>query len=157
MNSNKILLKSVLVVSVVCSCLSTTFSGSSAETNTFVPPIIQDGFAMWAKRDPSYAFEVWRKGGILEFDRKISVLSNYFKNLERTTGGYKSYDTIVTKQISQRSETVYVAVNFEHCAIYARFMLYRDDKGWVVQNMDFNSKPESIMPWLAFEGTDYSE
>jgi hypothetical protein len=48
-------------------------------------------------------------------------------------------------------------MNFERSAIYARFMLYRNDKAWVLQNMDFNPRPEAIMPWLAFEGTNYSE
>jgi hypothetical protein len=157
MNPNKIILQSVLVVTVVCSCVMTLFPAAAADTNTFVPSIIQEGFEKWATKDSGYAFDVWQKGGILEGDRKISALSNYFKRLERTTGEYKSYELIATKQISQHSETVYVAMNFEHSAIYARFLLYRNDKAWVVQNMDFNPRPEAIMPWLAFEGTNYSE
>jgi hypothetical protein len=48
-------------------------------------------------------------------------------------------------------------VNFEQAAVYGRFLLYRADKGWVVQNMDFSPKPEAIMPWLAFEGGTYGE
>ena len=157
MNPNKIILQSVLVVSVVCSCVMTLFQAAAADLNTSVPPIIQEGFAMWAKKNPSYAFDVWQKGGILEGDRKMSVLSNYFKHLERTTGEYKSYELIATKQISQHSEIIYIAMNFERSAIYARFLLYRNDQAWVLQNMDFNPRPEAIMPWLAFEGTNYSE
>jgi len=40
---------------------------------------------------------------------------------------------------------------FERGIVYARFLVCRADKDWVVQTMDFNTKPEAIMPWLTFE------
>ena len=46
----------------------------------------------------------------------------------------------------------YLSMIFDCGVVYASFLVYRAEKDWVVQNMDFNTKPEAIMPWLAFEG-----
>jgi hypothetical protein len=91
----------------------------------------------------------------MEGDSKVTSQSNYFRRLYRTAGNYKSYEVIETKRISQTSEIIYLSVNLERAAIYARFVLYRTDKDWVVQNMDFSSKPEAIMPWFAFQSVSY--
>jgi hypothetical protein len=47
---------------------------------------------------------------------------------------------------------LYLAINFERGAVYARFLFYRTEKDWVVQNVDLSTRPEALMPWLAFEG-----
>jgi hypothetical protein len=129
----------------------------AAEPGAQIPSLLQNGFTVWAKQGVSYAFDVWKKGGLLENDNKPAVLSNYFRGLDRTLGNYRTYEAINTKQINGSSQIVYLAINFEHAAVYGRFLLYRADKDWVVQNMDFSLKPELIMPWLAFEGVNYAE
>ena len=92
----------------------------------------------------------------MEDDSKPGALATYFGRMDRTLGNYKSYDVIENKRVSQSSQIVYLSMNFERAAIYGRFLLYRTDKGWVVQNMDFSPKPEAIMPWLAFAGGNYT-
>ena len=71
--------------------------------------------------------------------------------MARPLGNYKSYELIETKGIGQTSRTVYLSMIFERGIVYARFLVCRADKDWVVQDMDFNTKPEAIMPWLTFE------
>ena len=44
-------------------------------------------------------------------------------------------------------------MSFSRGALYASFLIYKADKEWVVQNMEFNTKPEVVMPWLVLEGT----
>ncbi len=68
-----------------------------------------------------------------------------------------TFEQIDTKPIGARSRIVYLSIHFQRAAIYARFLVYRTDKDWVVENMDFRPKPETIMPWLAFSGVDYAE
>jgi hypothetical protein len=122
-----------------------------------IPPIIEAGFAQWAKSGPALALDVWQKGGLLEGDDKINTLAHYLRRLDRALGNYKGYEWIDTKPISTSSETLYVSINFERGAVYGRFLLYRADKTWVVQNIDLSTRPETIMPWLAFAGANYSE
>ena len=123
-----------------------------------LPAILQNGFAAWAKnRNASWAFDAWKIGGLLEQDSKPATLSRFFSQLDRILGDYQSYDVIETKSIGQKSEVIYLSVNFAHAAVFGRFMLYRADKDWVVQNMDFSPKPEAVMQWLAFEGGTYTQ
>ena len=147
---------SILIFAVIFVCpLSKT---RAADPDAAIPPVIDQGFQMWAKKaSSSYAMDIWKKGGLLEDDRKPNLLANYFSRIDRTVGNFKSYEMINAKQINGSSQIIYLSINFEHAAVYARFLLYRPDKSWVVQNMDFSTKPEGIMPWLAFSDLNYSE
>ncbi len=134
-----------------------TVAGSAADSHPPLAPILEAGFSAWAKPGVNLAFNAWQKGGLLEDDNKVAAQSGYFRRLDRALGNYRSYEPIETKGVGQNSQIVYLSVNFERGAVYARFHLYRIEKNWVVQNMDFSTKPEAIMPWLAFEGVKYAE
>src|SRR5580700_5480598 len=137
------------LIALVCFALPVSVA---AADNTPIPSIIQNGFKSWAARDASYAFDVWKKGGLLETDVKPAQLARYFGQVDNIVGKYKSYETVETKTISASSRIIYLSINFEQAAVYARFLVYQKDSGWVIQNMDFSPKPEAIMPWLAFAG-----
>jgi hypothetical protein len=126
-----------------------------AGSSSSVPWVIQDGFTAWAKNGAPFAFDAWRKGGFLEDNRKVVSQASYFQRLGQAIGTYKSFDLVESKGIGPSSQILYVAVNFERGAVYARFLIYRTDKAWVVQDMDFSTKPEDIMPWVAFQGVNY--
>ena len=159
MNISRLLFRSVPVIALAGCCLLPIFhAGAAPGASEPAPAIIQNGFNAWAKnRNASWAFDAWKIGGLMEGDNKPASLSKYFFQMERTLGAYKSYEVVETKHISQNSEVIYLAVNFDHAVIFGRFMLYRTDKDWVVQNMDFSPKPEAMMPWLAFEGGTYTQ
>ena len=90
---------------------------------------------------------------MIENSGKPSQLpTSYFSRIDRTVGKYRGYEPIDSKRISQTTQIVYVSINFERAAVYARFLVYRADKDWVVQDMDFSPKPEAIMPWLSVRG-----
>ena len=171
MNINRLALRSLLVITLACGCLLPSFparagGGGSAGGGSapFQPPrgqgpdIIQNGFNAWAKnRSASWAFDVWKIGGLMELDNKPVILSRYFLQMEQPLGNYVSYELVETRRLGQNSEVLYVAINFDRAAVFGRFMLYLTAKGWVVQNMDFSPKPEAMMPWLAFEGGTYTQ
>jgi len=160
MNIGKLLIRSVLIIGLACCCLSPLFharaAGETAAAAT-LPPVVEKGFAAWAKnRDASWAFDIWKLGGLMEQDNKPITLSRYFARMDLTLGAYKLYELVYTEHISQNSAVIYLAVNFQRAAVYGRFLVYQTDKGWVVQDMDFSPKPEALMPWLAFEGGSYN-
>ena len=90
-------------------------------------------------------------------DSKVAAQANYFQRLSPALGNYRSNELLQTKAIGRSSQVVYMAIHFERGAVYARFLLYRTSKEWVVQNMDFSTRPEALMPWLAFEGERNAE
>jgi len=158
MKITRIMLGCALAMGVACCCMLPLHRARAADEAAPVPAIIQEGFQVWTKKqNSSYVFDVWKKGGLLEESSKPETLATYFSRADRTVGNYKSFELVDTKPISPGSKIVYVAVNFEHAAIYGRFLLYRTDKDWVVQNMDFSFRPEAVMPWLAFTGENYSQ
>jgi hypothetical protein len=131
---------------------------TATPTTAPVPAIVQRGFTAWVKnRDASWAFDQWKLGGLLERDNKPSVLARYFARNDANIGSFKNYELVNTKPISQNSVVLYLCLNFDRAAVYGRFVVYRTDKDWVVQDMDFSPKPETMMPWLAFEGNAYDQ
>jgi hypothetical protein len=158
MNIRRAMLRSPLAVGIACYFMLPLFQTTAADAPPQVPDIVQKGFASWAEKNAaSWAMDVWKVGGLMESDSKPGMLSRYFGRLDQSIGNYKSYEAIDAKQIGRNSQILYLAVHFERAAIYGRFLLYRTDKGWVVQNMDFSAAPEAIMPWLAFTGVNYGE
>jgi hypothetical protein len=43
-------------------------------------------------------------------------------------------------------------MSFERGVLYGSFLVWKSDRDWVVQQMDFNPKPQVIMPWLTSGG-----
>ncbi len=140
------------------SCLALApLQTGAADSDAALPPVLQSGLALWPKGGVNLAMDAWQKGGLLEGDSKVAAQVNYFRRLDRALGDYNSCGAIDAKKISQTSQILYLSLNFARGAVYGRFVLYLRDKSWVVQNMDFSTKPEAMMPWLAFEGGKYSE
>jgi hypothetical protein len=150
-------LRFTLALAFLCGAALWWVHPAGAEANKPVAPIIEAGFSAWTKSGVSLALDAWQKGGLLENDNKIAAQLGYFRGLDRTVGNYRSYDVLETKALGQNSQILYLSINFEHGAVYARFHLYRSEKNWVVQNLDFSTRPEMLMPWLAFEGVNNAQ
>jgi hypothetical protein len=163
MNMRKLLLGSLVLVGLAGCCLWPVFHARAAAGEAAapaaapVPTVVERGFAAWAKnRDASWAFDIWKMGGLMERDNKPITLTRYFARMDQSLGPYKSYEVVDTEHVSRNSAVIYLGVNFDHAVVFGRFMVYQTDKGWVVQDMDFSPKPEALMPWLAFEGGSYN-
>jgi len=159
MNINRLVLRSLLLITLGCGCLLPSFPArAGASASAQVPLVIQNGFNAWAKnRSASWAIDIWKIGGLMEPDNKPATLSRYFFQMEQALGNYLSYEVIETRAIGQHSAVIYLSVNFDRAVMFGRFMVYQTVQGWVVQNMDFSPKPETMMPWLAFEGQSYTQ
>ncbi len=157
MNYSKATMRICLPMLAGCLGLWDMARRAEAAANPSVPAVVQDGFAAWGKGGSILAFDTWPKGGLLEESRKAASQCDYFKRLDRALGNYRSYELVESKAIGSSSQILYLAMSFERGAVYARFLVYRTEKGWVVQDMDFSTKPETIMPWLAFQPVNYAE
>jgi hypothetical protein len=119
--------------------------------------VLTSGFSAWTRGGASTALEAWQKGGLLEGDRKVAGELSYFNRIAPAIGAYKSADILVAQTVSQSSQLFYLAMNFDRAVVYARFLLYRTAQDWVVQNMDFNVKPEMVIPWMALPAAAATE
>ncbi len=150
MNITKAIVRSALNLGIGCCCVVPFVPALAAESDPSIPPVIQTGFDSYAKGQVGPAIDAWRKGGLLG-QYPSSSFFNYFTESQRAVGNYKSYELITTKRIGSSSKIIYLSINYERGAIYARFLVYRTDTDWVVQSMNFNTRPEALMPWLAME------
>ena len=67
-------------------------------------------------------------------------------------GNYQLHEVLQSRPIGHTSQVLYLEISFERAAVYARILLYHTQKEWVVQNLDFSTRPEDLMPWLALDG-----
>jgi len=138
-------------VLALCFGLYTIMPCGAAEPESAIPSVIQGGFVFFQKQHPEKGMDAWKEGGLVGEEFPLVAKGNYFKQAERTLGKYVSYELITTRMIGKSSKVVYVSINYTRGAVYARFLVYRTEQDWVVQSMDFNTRPEALMPWLAFE------
>ena len=149
----KTTVRSALVLSLAPVFLSPLAQPLAAAANGPVPAVIQAGFDLWTKGGGvDVVLAEWQKGGLMEGDSKAAAQADYFRRVNRAAGSYRGYELLQAKPIGRSSQVIYLSINFERGAVFARFLLYRADKNWVAQNMDFSSRPEAVMPWLAYEG-----
>ncbi|MGA2867170.1 MAG: hypothetical protein ABSF95_22055 [Verrucomicrobiota bacterium] len=153
MNILKTTVRSALVLSLAWAFSSPFAQPVAAEVKGSVPAVIQAGFDLWSKGGGvDVVLAEWQKGGLMEGESKAAAQADYFRRVNRAAGSYRGYELLQAKAIGRRSQVIYLSINFERGAVFARFLLYRADESWVVQNMDFSSRPEAVMPWLAYEG-----
>lgn len=122
--------------------------GRAADPVEPVPPIIQSGFDAYAKDGAEAAVAAWTKGSYAEDDKATASSAETFKQVERYTGKYKSFELLDTKEIGTNSRFVFCEMDFEGGALFVRFLLYRTDKDWTISGMVYKMSPEEVMPWL---------
>jgi hypothetical protein len=158
MNITRVLIAGAMALSIGCCCLLKPAQAVAADSNLAMPAAIQAGFDSWSKGGGfDGAMYIWQKGGIMEGDRRAAELAGQLRNFNQAAGNFKSHEILRTDRIGKSSQVLYLSLNFERGAVYARFLLYRTDKNWVVQDMDFNTRPETIMPWLALAAEKSTE
>lgn len=158
MKSMRILARCLLALGVGGGCWLLLVKARAADSRSPIPSVIEAGFSLWTKGGAiDGVLNVWQKGGLLEGDNKVVSQANYLRRINQVAGNYRSHEVLETKSIGRSSEVLYLSIHYERAAVYARFLLYRTEKDWVVQNVDFSVRPEALMPWLAFEGDRNAE
>lgn len=120
--------------------------------NAPVPVALEKGFQLLKSAGPVPAFEAWREGGVLDDAAKTSDEATKFNEMVKLLRNYRSYEVIEVKEIGKTSKILYVSMSFERGVLYGSFLVWKSERDWIVQRMDFNTKPEVIMPWLALGG-----
>jgi hypothetical protein len=131
-------------------CLVLRVRAMAAEPDSPIPAVLRAGFAFFQKQRPELGVDAWKEGGLVGEESTGASHAGYFRQAERTLGKYLAWEWVETKMIGKSSKIIYLSINYERGAVYARFLVYRTEKDWVVQSMNFNTQPEALMPWLAF-------
>ena len=143
-----------LVLAALGAWLWPMFRPAQADMALPIPPVIQAGLSVYASGGADPALAVWRRAGPLEEDKKAIAEGEDFKEMVRAFGHYRSYELIEAKEVCRTSRVFYLAVNYERGAAFLSFVAFKASKDWVVQNLEFNVRPDVIMPWLTSGSSD---
>ena len=53
---------------------------------------------------------------------------------------------VKTQSISPKVQAVYLVLDYEKGPVFAKFLNYRSEEGWILAYFNFNTKEEGILP-----------
>lgn len=137
-----------LLLSVAQCCIWQPRCAGAGDLSTSVPAGIEKGFHLFKTAGPSAAFDAWCQGGLLAQDAAAKEELKKFKETINSLKDYRSYEVIQVKEIGRTSKILYLSMSFDRGVLYGSFLVWKSDRDWIVQRLEFNTKPEVIMPWL---------
>ena len=130
----------VLVIFFTASCII-----CSAKENG-IPDILLRGLVTYKAKGADAAMTAWIKGSPIEGDKTALSQANIFRQIESLYGAYIGYDLIRIVDITPSSKLVYIQMNFEKGPVFASFLCYLKKTEWIIENLDFNTAPDKILP-----------
>lgn len=120
---------------------------SFAEKDSPTSVVIR-GLDAYAKGgDPKAAINSWIKGGALEGSKDALGQSNALRQIQDYFGEYESYEIIKDHQISKRTHTILITMNYQQGPVFGSFQIYLSNSGkWVVTSFNFNTEAHKIFP-----------
>lgn len=134
---------------VVLGLLLLTFGhqiGAGAQESSDVPKIILLGLDAYKAEGPEAALKAWVKGGPLEGSKDALSQANVLRQVQDYYGVYKAFDVIRSRNLSPTTRIFYLTMDYEKGPVFAKFVAYRTEQGWIVTTFTFNTKDDLIVP-----------
>jgi hypothetical protein len=113
-----------------------------------VPPIIVSGMTAYKEKGPEDAVRAWIKGSPLDGSKEALSQANMLRQIQDFYGAYRGFDVISTRDLSPRIRIVYLALDFDKGPLFAKFLVYKTEEGWILTSFNFNTKEEAVLPTL---------
>jgi hypothetical protein len=136
-------------VAVALGLLLLTFSqqiGAGAQESGDVPKIILSGLDAYKAEGPEAAIKAWVKGGPMEESKDALSQANVLRQIQDYYGVYKAFDVIRSRNLSPTTRIFYLTMDYEKGPLFAKFVAYRTEQGWIVTTFTFNTKEDLIVP-----------
>jgi hypothetical protein len=111
-----------------------------------LPKILLSGSEAYKAEGPEAAIKTWLKGSSMEGSRDALSQANILRQVQDFYGAYKSFELISSRNLTPTTRVIYLALDYEKGPLFAKFMFYRSEQGWIVVNFAFNTKEELIIP-----------
>ncbi len=111
-----------------------------------LPTVIVYGLDAYRDKGPDEAVRAWIKGSPLEGSKDALSQSNNLRQVQDYYGAYRTFEVIGSRDISPRTRVLYLVLDYEKGPLFARFVVYRSDDGWILTSFNFNTKQEAILP-----------
>ena len=149
-----------IFVLFLCSCaLLLPYSASaveivdSADTQTAdrLPHIVASGLKAYVGGGADEAVSAWIRGSVIDGSSQANLLHQ----IQGLYGAYRTFDLIGVRQFGSRTQIVYLTLDYDKGPVFAKFVAYKSDQGWILASLDFSTK-DDILPDLAFAASTSS-
>jgi hypothetical protein len=111
-----------------------------------IPTIILSGAAAYKEKGPDEAIKVWIKGSPIDGSREALSQANNLRQIQDFYGSYQSYDLISIRDVTPKTRILYFVFNFEKGPLFAKFVMFQSEQGWILTTFNFNTKEDAILP-----------
>jgi len=111
-----------------------------------IPKIVLSGLDAYKAEGADAAMKAWIKGSPLDGSKDALSQANVLRQIQDYYGSYKTFDLIHTRNLSPIIKVVYLALNYEKGPLFAKFVVYQTEQGWILTTFTFNTKEELILP-----------
>ena len=111
-----------------------------------VPPVVLEGLDALRQFGPDEAAKAWSKGSGWEgsTDRNLAGTLHFMQD---SLGPYRSSEILNVRQLSSNTRIVYLTLNYDKEPRFARFIVYRSVRGWIL----LSYKVDGDADWLRAE------
>ncbi|MGA3134480.1 MAG: hypothetical protein ABSC88_00655 [Terracidiphilus sp.] len=135
----------VLVFGQLTSVAQTADSSQKRAVES-LPPIIISGLEAYKDKGPDDAVRAWIKGSAIDGSKDALTQANNLRQIQDYYGAYRAYEVISTREVTPKTRVVYLVLDFDKGPLFAKFVVYRSDQGWILVTFNFNTKEEAILP-----------
>ncbi|MGC2618442.1 MAG: hypothetical protein WA414_05325 [Acidobacteriaceae bacterium] len=133
---------------LLCVCFvlpgSSAFSQSPAAGE--VPRVLVLGFDAYKMGGPDEAMRTWLRGSPNEGNHDVISQASVLRSVQETYGAYRGYQVISTRELTSSARILYMTIDYERGPVFAKFVLYRAELGWIVTDLAFNTSDTAILP-----------
>jgi hypothetical protein len=120
-----------------------------------VPTIVTDGLVAYQKSGGEAAMAVWLKDSPIETDTTTRInVAGGLAQIATAYGKMVGYEVLRTVSIAPSLRRIFVLGKFEKGPVFFSFDCYKADKSWTLPLINFNTKPNTILPEGMLNGTN---
>jgi hypothetical protein len=114
--------------------------------NQPLPSFLLSGFDAYKTKGAEEAIHLWIKDGPLEGNKEAISQVSALRQIEELYGAYQGYETVFVRELSFRTQVIYLILDYENGPLFGRFTIYRTNHRWVLTSFDFSLKEENTFP-----------
>lgn len=138
----------ILFLSLIAGSL--VFSPAGAEP---IPKALEQGFESYKQEGVSAAFDKWLRGSILNLSAQKKQFVKKLETVESLCGTFTGYSMLHQQPLAANSQISYVQLDYQRCPVFARYVLYKVEKNWVVVQFNLHTRPQEILPEVLLGST----
>ena len=123
-------------------------SDSNKKGSTDLPAIVVAGLEAYKNKGPEDAVRAWIKGSPIDGNKEALTQANSLRQIQDFYGAYQTFEVISTRDLAPKTRILYLVLDYEKGPLFAKFVVYRSDQGWILTSFNFDTKEGAILPML---------